>query len=75
MGPTQRSQRRRMIGFRFGRHPGLNLPEEYLNLFGQILEEQVRKIKANILYAKAQEESPVLFCVEAAGQLCGSCHV
>ena len=32
MGPAQRAQLRRMIGFRFRRHPNLNLPEAHLSL-------------------------------------------
>lgn len=44
MGPAQRSQLRRMIGFRFKRHPSLNLPEAHLTLLEKVLEERVREL-------------------------------
>lgn len=44
MGSAQRSQLRRMIGFRFGRHPSLNLPEAHLTLLEKVLEERVREL-------------------------------
>ena len=37
MGTRQRNQLRRLIGFRFRRHPAINLPEDRL----QILEKQI----------------------------------
>lgn len=45
MGAKQKEQLRRMIGFRFTRHPGgVNLPEEHLKLLEEILEARVRKL-------------------------------
>ena len=46
MGPAQRAQLRRMIGFRFQRHPSLNLPEAHLSLLERVLEERVRELLA-----------------------------
>lgn len=46
MGPAQRAQLRRMIGFRFRRHPNLNLPEAHLSLLERVLEERVRELLA-----------------------------
>ncbi len=46
IGPAQRAQLRRMIGFRFRRHPSLNLPEAHLSLLEQVLEERVRELLA-----------------------------
>ena len=37
MGTRQRNQLRKLIGFRFTRHPSINLPEEHL----QAIEEQI----------------------------------
>ena len=46
MGSKQKEQLRRMIGFKFRRHPSLNLPEEYLTAIEQVLEIRVRKLLA-----------------------------
>lgn len=46
MGPAQRAQLRRMIGFRFRRHPSLNLPEKHLALLEQVLSERTRELLA-----------------------------
>lgn len=35
-----------MIGFKFKRHPSLNLPEEHLTAIEKLLEDRVRKLLA-----------------------------
>ena len=44
MGTKQKEQLRRMIGFKFTRHPKLNLPEEHLIAVEQVLESRVREL-------------------------------
>lgn len=46
MEAKQKEQLRRMIGFKFKRHPSLNLPEEHLTAIEQVLEVRVRKLLA-----------------------------
>lgn len=46
MGAKQKEQLRRMIGFRFQRHPSLNFYEEHLQMLEKILESRVRKLLA-----------------------------
>lgn len=46
MGRTQKEQLRRMIGFRFKRHPSLNLPGSHLNAIEKHLEKRVRQLLA-----------------------------
>ena len=46
MGPKQKEQLRRMIGFRFKRHESINLPEEHLQAIEKHLEGRVRKLLA-----------------------------
>jgi len=46
MGAKQKEQLRRMIGFKFKRHPSINLPEEHLQVIERILEIRVRKLLA-----------------------------
>lgn len=46
MGAKQKEQLRRMIGFRFRRHPGLNLSEHHLRLLETLLESRVRRLLA-----------------------------
>ena len=46
MGAKQKEQLRRMIGFKFKRHPSVNLPEEHLAAIEQHLELRVRKLLA-----------------------------
>lgn len=46
MGAKQKEQLRRMIGFKFKRHPSLNLPEEHLSAIENVLEGRVRKLLA-----------------------------
>lgn len=58
MGPAQRAQLRRMIGFRFRRHPSLNLPEKHLALLEQVLEERTRELLA-IPTRQRKPERPV----------------
>lgn len=57
MGPTQRGQLRRMIGFRFKRHPSLNLPEMHLTLLERLLEERVRELLKIPIRQKEQRYS------------------
>jgi len=44
MGLKQRTQLRRMIGFRFERHPSINLPEERLLAIEKQLEQRTREL-------------------------------
>lgn len=44
MGTKQKEQLRRMIDFKFTRHPKLNLPEEHLVAVEQVLENRVREL-------------------------------
>ena len=46
MGAKQKEQLRRMIGFKFKRHPNLNLPEKHLTAIERVLEVRVRKLLA-----------------------------
>lgn len=44
MGPKQKAQLRRMIGFKFTRHLSINLPEEHLQALEQLIELRVREL-------------------------------
>lgn len=44
MGAKQKDQLRRMMGFRFRRHPGINLPETHLQALETLLESRVRRL-------------------------------
>ena len=44
MGARQKEQLRRMIGFRFQRHPRLNLPEKNLKAIERKLEKRVQEL-------------------------------
>ena len=44
MGAKQKEQLRRMIGFKFKRHPSINLPEAHLQALEKILEQRTRKL-------------------------------
>ena len=44
MGPLQREQLRRLIGFTFQRHPRLNLPEERLTAIECYMQKRVRQL-------------------------------
>jgi len=44
MGAKQKEQLRRMIGFKFKRHPSLNFSEEHLQALEKVLELRVRKL-------------------------------
>ena len=46
MGPLQRNQLRRLIGFRFRRHPAINLPEERLAAIEEQINIRVRELLA-----------------------------
>lgn len=46
MGAKQKSQLRRLIGFKFKRHPSLNLPEERLDAIEKQVNERVRELLA-----------------------------
>lgn len=44
MGAKQKEQLRRMIGFKFKRHPSINLPDAHLQTLEKILEQRTRKL-------------------------------
>ncbi len=44
MGAKQKEQLRRLIGFKFKRHPSINLPEEQLYAIEKVIEERVREL-------------------------------
>jgi len=44
MGTKQRNQLHRLIGFRFTRHPSINLPEERLTAIEKHIEQRVREL-------------------------------
>ena len=44
MGDLQKEQLRKVIGFKFKRHPALNLPEERLAAIENRLQERVREL-------------------------------
>ncbi|MDO4280513.1 MAG: XRE family transcriptional regulator [Peptococcaceae bacterium] len=46
MGTQQKEQLRHMIGFRFKRHPYLNLPEDHLSAIEKQLQNRVRELLA-----------------------------
>lgn len=46
MGAKQKEQLRKMIGFRFRRHPSLNFSEEHLQSLEKLLEIRIRKLLA-----------------------------
>ena len=46
MGTRQRNQLRRLIGFRFTRHPSINLPEERLTAIEKHIDQRVRELLA-----------------------------
>lgn len=46
MGAEQKEQLRRMIGFRFRRHPNINLPEKHLQAIESLLESRVSGLLA-----------------------------
>ena len=57
MGAKQKEQLRRMIGFRFKRHPSLNLPEEHLQALEKLLEIRTRKLLAIPTRTKSSKRS------------------
>ena len=46
MGAKQKNQLRKLIGFRFTRHPSMNLPEERLTAIENHLQSRIRKLLA-----------------------------
>ena len=44
MGARQRSQLRKLIGFRFKRHPSINLPEKRLDAIEQQIDVRIREL-------------------------------
>ncbi|MCI6604159.1 MAG: XRE family transcriptional regulator, partial [Clostridiales bacterium] len=44
MGPKQKAQCRKMLGFKFTRHPSYNLPEEWLTAIEKQLAERSREL-------------------------------
>ena len=55
MGAKQKEQLRRMIGFRFKRHPSLNFSEEHLQVLEKVLEGRVRKLLAIPTHGKSKK--------------------
>ena len=55
MGAKQKEQLRRMIGFRFKRHPSLNFSEEHLQALEKVLEGRVRKLLAIPTHGKSKK--------------------
>lgn len=53
MGAKQKEQLRRMIDFRFKRHPFLNFPEHHLQALEKLLEARVRKLLTIPSHGKA----------------------
>lgn len=56
MGAKQKTQLRRMIGFRFKRHPSLNLPEDHLAAIEKVLENRVRELLALPIRTRSEKE-------------------
>ena len=58
MGTKQKSQLRRLIGFKFKRHPSLNLPEERLEAIEKQVGERVRELLSlpSLRKAKRRDE-------------------
>ena len=60
MGSKQKAQLRRLIGFRFKRHPSLNLPEERLTAIEKQIGERVRELLSSPSRRKAkQKDEPI----------------
>ena len=59
MGAKQKSQLRRLIGFKFKRHPSLNLPEERLEAIEKQVGERVRELLSlpSLRKAKRRDET------------------
>ncbi len=59
MGTKQKAQLRKLVGFKFKRHPSLNLPEERLSPIEKQLNERARELLSIPLGRKAkQKEEP-----------------
>ena len=56
MGPKQKEQLRRMIGFRFKRHPDMNFSEEHLQMLEKLLDGRVRKLLAIPSHGNAKKK-------------------
>ena len=56
LGKTQMHQLRRLIGFKFKRHPQLNLPEKRL----QVIERHIEKRVRQLLELQKQKNSPTI---------------
>lgn len=60
MGSKQKAQLHRLIGFRFKRHPSLNLPEERLTAIEKQIGERVRELLSIPSRRKAkQKDEPI----------------
>ena len=57
MGSKQKAQLRRLIGFRFKRHPSLNLPEERLTAIEKQIGERVRELLSIPSRRKAKQKA------------------
>ena len=55
MGAKQKEQLRRMIGFRFKRHPSLNFSEAHLQALEKVLDNRVRKLLAIPTHGKTKK--------------------
>ncbi len=56
MGTKQTKQLRKMIGFKFKRHPSINLPEVHLNAIETVINERVNELLA--LSSRAKKKQP-----------------
>lgn len=56
MGAKQKEQLRRMIGFKFKRHPKLNLSEEHLTAIENVLDTRVRRLLAIPIRTKKEPD-------------------
>lgn len=56
MGSNQKAQLRRLIGFRFKRHPSLNLPEERLTAIEKQISERVRELLSILSRRKSKQK-------------------
>lgn len=60
MGAKQKAQLRRLIGFKFKRHPSINLPEKRLIAIENHINDRVRELLAIPLYKDARKNNFVL---------------
>ena len=58
MGAQQKAELRRLIGFKFRRHPSINLPEERLRAIENQIEKRVREILSLTKVREKSDKSP-----------------